>query len=106
MALNPSDKVLGTGCLDLTTSYSGKQLSITFGCLRHGSTAFRRFGTFPRFKSIRLLYLSESFEHFVRSSGKVKDPFACCVVYGGRSDSGEAGADVFPNAICAISRIS
>src|SRR5512139_2153344 len=45
-----------------------------------------------------LLYLSQSFEDFVRSGGKVKDPFACSVVYGGRSDSGKARADVFAHA--------
>ena len=47
---------------------------------------------------VLLLYLSQSFEDFVRGGGKVKDPFADCVVYGGRGDSGKARADVFAHA--------
>jgi hypothetical protein len=48
-----------------------------------------------------LLYFAQGFENFVGSSWKVKDPFAYCVVYGGRSDSGKTGADVFPDTVPA-----
>ena len=51
---------------------------------------------------VLLLYFPQSFEHFVRRSGKVKDPFAYCVVYGGRSDCREAGTNVFADAIRTI----
>jgi hypothetical protein len=51
---------------------------------------------------VLLLYFPQSFEHFVRRSGKVKDPFAYCVVYGGRRDCGEAGTNVFADAIRTI----